>query len=88
MVKLIGYSNASAGIQQWLADTAAEIADIPACDTGAQDLKGDKGDTGPQGEAGKTPVKGVDYFTDADKAELVEDVLKAAPPTCDGTVRS
>lgn len=36
MVKLIGYSNASAGIQQWLADTAAEVADIPACETGSQ----------------------------------------------------
>lgn len=36
MVKLIGYSNASAGIQQWLADTAAEVDNIPACETGSQ----------------------------------------------------
>lgn len=52
--------------------------------------KGDKGDTGATGAAGadgKTPVKGVDYFTDVDKAELVEDVLEALP-TYDGTVRS
>lgn len=49
--------------------------------------KGDKGDTGATGADGKTPVKGVDYFTDADKAELVEDVLEALP-TYDGTVRS
>ena len=34
------------------------------------DLKGDKGDT---------PEKGKDYFTDEDKAELVNDVLKAIP---------
>lgn len=43
-------------------------------------LKGDKGDTGatgPQGEpgaAGYTPVKGTDYWTAADKAEIVEEL--------------
>lgn len=41
--------------------------------------KGEKGDTGatgpqgPQGPAGKTPVKGTDYFTQADKQEIAED---------------
>lgn len=55
--------------------------------TGAAGAKGEKGDTGAKGADGKTPVKGVDYFTDADKAELVEDVLEALP-TYDGTVRS
>lgn len=44
--------------------------------------KGDKGDTGARGPAGVTPVKGVDYFTDSDKAELVSAVLAALP---DGT---
>ena len=45
-------------------------------DTGAQGIqgeKGEKGDTGAQGEPGAdgyTPVKGVDYFTAADKAEI------------------
>ena len=45
-------------------------------DPGAQGIqgeKGDKGDTGAQGEPGAdgyTPVKGVDYFTAADKAEI------------------
>ena len=47
-----------------------------------QGAKGDKGDpgpqgqtgeTGPQGPAGKTPVKGTDYFTQADKQEIAED---------------
>ena len=33
--------------------------------------KGDKGDKGEQGAEGKKPVKGVDYFTEADKAEIV-----------------
>lgn len=44
--------------------------------TGAQGPKGDTGDTGatgPKGADGATPVKGVDYFTDADKAEIAED---------------
>lgn len=46
------------------------------------DLQGEKGDTGPRGEKGadgNTPVKGVDYWTEADKAELVEDVLEQVP---------
>lgn len=47
--------------------------------TGAQGPKGDTGDTGP---AGHTPVKGTDYWTTADKAEIVADVLAALP---DGT---
>lgn len=46
-------------------------------DTGAQGPKGDKGDTGAKGADGTTPVKGVDYFTDAEKAELVADVTKS-----------
>lgn len=33
------------------------------------------------GEAGSTPVKGVDYFTEADKNELVEDVMERIPTT-------
>lgn len=32
--------------------------------------KGDKGDTGDNGEAGYTPLRGTDYWTDADKAEI------------------
>ena len=52
-------------------------------DTGPTGPKGDKGDTGPEGPQGPagsdgapghTPVKGTDYFTEADKAELVEAV--------------
>lgn len=48
-------------------------------DPGAAGAKGDQGEQGPRGEtgatgaegpAGKTPVKGTDYFTDADKQEL------------------
>ena len=44
--------------------------------------KGDKGDPGPKGDNGAdghTPVKGVDYFTEADKQELVTAVIAALP---------
>lgn len=44
-----------------------------------EDLKGDKGDTGEKGQDGKTPVKGTDYYTEADKKEMVELVLEALP---------
>lgn len=49
---------------------------------GIQGEKGDTGDVGPQGPAGQdgyTPQKGIDYFTEADKQELVQDVLNALP---------
>ncbi len=46
---------------------------LPAGPAGA---KGDKGDTGADG---KTPVKGEDYYTPADKQEMVNDVLAALP---------
>ena len=39
--------------------------------------KGDKGDTGPAGANGYTPVKGTDYFTEADKTELVATVIES-----------
>lgn len=48
-------------------------------------LKGDPGEQGPQGEPGAagepghTPEKGVDYFTEEDKAEMVAAVLAALP---------
>lgn len=42
-------------------------------------LKGDKGDKGDPGADGYTPVKGTDYWTAADKAEIVNDTLAALP---------
>lgn len=62
--------------------------------TGAQGPQGEKGETGatgatgPQGEQGKdghTPEIGTDYFTEADKTELVAAVV-AALPKYDGEV--
>ena len=40
---------------------------------------GKDGQDGADGADGKTPVKGEDYFTDADKKEMVEAVLDAMP---------
>lgn len=48
---------------------------IGTTDTGVS-AKGIKGDTGANG---KTPVKGTDYFTEADKQELVNAVIAALP---------
>lgn len=42
-------------------------------ETGPQGPTGATGPQGPQGPAGKTPVKGTDYFTQADKQEIAED---------------
>ena len=42
-------------------------------------LKGDKGTDG------KTPVKGTDYWTSADKAEIVNDTLAALPKWTGGS---
>ena len=44
-----------------------------------------KGDTGAAGADGYTPVKGTDYWTAADKAEIVDDVLAALPKWIGGS---
>lgn len=63
----------------------------PQGDSGPQGPQGDKGETGAtgaQGPAGAdgspgadgyTPVRGVDYWTDEDKQQIVDDVLNALP---------
>ena len=53
-------------------------------DTGkpSRGATGAKGDPGTPGTAGHSPVKGTDYWTAADKQEIVNDVLAALP---DGT---
>ena len=48
-------------------------------------LKGDKGDTGAAGADGHTPVKGTDYWTESDKAEIVADTLAALPTWTGGS---
>jgi hypothetical protein len=47
-----------------------------------EELKGDKGEpgiNGTNGIDGKTPVKGTDYYTEADKQEMVNNVINALP---------
>lgn len=39
-------------------------------DTGSQGLQGETGPKGDTGAPGYTPVRGTDYWTDADKAEI------------------
>lgn len=68
------------------------IANVAQTDTGAvitiTDLygtttatvtNGKDGVNGKDGKDGRTPVKGTDYYTDADKAELVSAVIAALP---------
>ena len=62
-----------------------------ASGTSSADLKGEKGDpgkdgsNGADGKDGYTPVKGKDYFTDADKAEMVNAVISALPTWTGGS---
>ena len=68
-----------------------------ASGTSSANLKGEKGDPGTNGKDGTngtnekdgvdgyTPVKGKDYFTETDKAEIVSSVI-AALPIYDGSV--
>lgn len=41
--------------------------------------KGDDGSNGEKGDNGYTPVKGVDYYTEQDKQEMVQAVIAALP---------
>lgn len=58
-------------------------------DTGEQGLQGERGETG---EAGYTPIKGKDYFTDAEIAEIKQECtyddteISSRVTTLEGTV--
>lgn len=45
----------------------------------AEIYNGERGADGAAGAAGYTPVKGIDYYTEADKYEMVQRVLAALP---------
>ena len=55
-------------------DTAAAIQEAQEAAEIARNAKGDKGDKGDTGEDGYTPVRGTDYWTDADKAAINADI--------------
>ena len=59
--------------------TGPEGPQGPQGETGATGPAGPAGADGAPGKDGKTPVKGTDYFTATDKAELVNDVIAALP---------
>ena len=44
-------------------------------------MDGTNGIDGKDGADGHTPVKGMDYFTEADKQEMVDDVIAQIPPS-------
>ena len=46
---------------------------------GPQGIQGIQGPQGPAGQDGYTPIKGTDYWTAADQAQIVQDVLAALP---------
>lgn len=48
-------------------------------DQGPQGIQGIQGPQGPAGQDGYTPIKGTDYWTAADQAQIVQDVLAALP---------
>lgn len=52
---------------------------------GPQGVQGEPGVAGPAGPAGKTPVKGVDYYTEADRSEMVNLVLGEMPKWIGGS---
>lgn len=66
------------GVISWTNDGDLENPP-PVNIKGPAGATGATGAPGAKGADGKTPVKGTDYFTAADKAELVQAVLAALP---------
>ncbi|MBR2388214.1 MAG: collagen-like protein [Clostridia bacterium] len=48
-------------------------------DRGEQGIQGIQGEKGEDGADGYTPIKGKDYYTEADKTEMVNAVISALP---------
>lgn len=64
-------------------ETGATGPQGPVGETGPQGPAGETGATGPQGPAGAdgaTPIKGVDYFTEADVSEIAEAAAQLVEP--------
>ena len=68
-----------AGPQGKKGDTGSQGPQGEPGEPGPQGEKGATGAQGPQGAAGYTPVKGTDYFTDADKAEMLDALIARMP---------
>jgi hypothetical protein len=68
--------NESTGVLSWQASKSG----MPT--VASANVKGPKGDTGDSGSPGKdgySPVRGTDYWTDADKAAIVADTMSELP---------
>lgn len=77
--ELIRVAKGSDGVTPHIGDNGNWY--LGTTDTG-KSSRGEMGPQGPKGDQGHTPVKGTDYWTAADKQEIVSDVLAALP---DGT---
>ena len=73
------------GAHTFLLTNGADGKDGKDGQDGAPGADGKDGADGQDGADGYTPVKGTDYWTDADKADMVADVI-AALPVYDGEV--
>ena len=80
-VSVTGISDKGNGIFTLLLSDGSETSAVQAIkgDKGDKGDKGNPGDKGDPGADGYTPVKGTDYWTSDDKAEIVNDVLESLP---------
>ena len=76
----LGNPDADTGEWQLMAKMGATGARGPA---GPQGEQGEKGDTGATGADGHTPVKGVDYFTPEEVAEITNGAAASAQAAAD-----
>ena len=61
------------------ADGGSNVVTVTKTDGTTSTFTVKNGSKGSTGDPGKTPVKGTDYFTAADKAEMVNAVIAALP---------
>ena len=52
---------------------------------GPQGETGEPGEPGPQGDPGPAPIRGTDYWTEEDKAAILQEVLAALPTWTGGS---
>ena len=72
-----------AKVTQTTSGAVITITDVNGTTT-ATVYNGHDGADGTAGKDGKTPIKGQDYYTEADKQEIIEEVLEQIPEGGDG----
>ena len=72
-------SGATVSVTDASGTTTSVIENGKAGPAGADGKDGDTGPQGPAGADGYTPERGVDYWTDTDKQQMVQDVINALP---------